>query len=184
MKINFYNKLKNNNILERGMSKIPAENFVQFAKETIAKLENDAKIKRVDIELGQSVTSEIITTFYIVTKGAFNSKVNFIRFNVNNIAWSTKRYDETVIADWIEFLKKNLGDELYRKMLAYSVKLQMANAERGILNLKNELQVHKAKLAQEESTLKNWQDKQAVKSKQFKTEFADVLDENGNIIDL
>ncbi len=181
MKFIFDNFLKNSNILESGMSAIPQENFVQFFNEINPYLETNGKVKRVEIELARSLSTEITVTYYFFIKNS----ADFIRFTAKDIAFQTKRCDhDEILAKWIEFLKNNLGDELYKKMRAYSTKIEISDADRGIANMIRRLQQNKAKLAQDERYLQDSQNEQAKKKAQFETEFADILDENNGILGL
>ena len=184
MKFKFFNELKSNDVVEQKISSIPEKNFEQFFDEIYPLLNVNGKIKRVEVEFARGgLSNDVTVTFYFFGRGI----AGYIRFDIEHIIFvlQVRNYDEdAIVKKWIEFLKNNLGADVYKKLVATKAKADIERSENSIKLCEVSVQKTTQQLEEERTTLKNWKTEQTKKIQKFKTDFADVLDGNGDIIDL
>ena len=184
MKVKFINELKSNDVIAQKISSIPEKNFEQFFDEIYPLLNVNGKIKRVEVEFARGgLSNDVTVTFYFFGRGI----AGYIRFDIVHIIFALQatNYDESAIVNkWTEFLKNNLGADVYKKLVAAKTKTDLEWSENSIKMCENRVQKTMQELEEEKTTLKNWKTEQTQKVQKFKTDFADVLDENGEIVGL
>lgn len=189
MKVKFINELKDDDFASQKFSSIPQEKYVEFFNEKIIPLLNlPREVTRLEIELVwvfscvTSAPKEISVRYYYYGKGFYND----IRLNIEGlIFWSRLLRDEDELnARWAEFLKANLGIDVYKKLLAAKTKAKLQDTNRVVTQLEERVQRIKEYWREESAELKKWKQTRQADEEKFETDFADVLDENGDIIGL
>ncbi len=183
MEILVNNQLDRNEKLFKAFAAIPLENYLQFYKKFASKqILDNAKCLIVEIKENQSCRdNDIIISFR--TEEQHKNILglmyldDFYYFDLYKFI-PTAKYDHlssNINAIWQKFLTENLGEKLYKKLVAEKLKQELKmDIERA--NCDHDNYVKKlAKTKQYQAELKK-------REAQFEEDYADVLDENGEVL--
>ena len=175
MKVKFINDLKDDIVSEK-FSSIPQEKYVEFFNEKIIPLlEIPSEVTGLGIELVPETCS--VRYYYY---GKDFSDVIWI--DMGHLTFTTR--ENELKARWAEFLKANLGIGVNKKLLALKIKAKLEEPDPEIAEHKFTIERLEQMLRVENAKLKKCEQIRQAEEERFKTDFADVLDENGNVIGL
>lgn len=210
MKVETCVTVSKEDIVGQKFSSIPQEKYVEFFNKKIIpllKLPRKVKVTSLTIYISSTACGNSIGTH--VSYFLYGDEdINYFLFEKNlpydiyfeleglDSSYSTillekKGYKEELDASWIEFLKDNLGIDVYKRLLARQRKTDLKSTnslvalqERRVQRLNEDLQRLNKDLQKEKAELKKRKQMRQEQEEKFKTDFADVLDENGDIVGL